>query len=172
MEENRSNASETGVAHASAFGWAIFFWAASITGAISALCVVSGPPGVARITLGILAIICWLVALVAKRKAAHLPQYPIGQCGVCGYDLRATPERCPECGAAPSDWNPPEPKPAPPYIAKAALVLCFCVAAAAIAVAWKGPAIPALRFAAVMVALISAVGAVIAVWSMPLRRPQ
>jgi hypothetical protein len=37
----------------------------------------------------------WLVALARGRKVRAT-----GRCAGCGYDVRATPDRCPECGAA------------------------------------------------------------------------
>jgi hypothetical protein len=40
----------------------------------------------------------WIVRTLRRYANRRL----IGLCDACGYDLRATPSRCPECGAVPS----------------------------------------------------------------------
>jgi hypothetical protein len=63
----------------------------------------------------------WSVALVCALlpafRAASLLRSPKrqskGLCPECGYDLRATPDRCPECGtAAAADSSSSGPRPA------------------------------------------------------------
>jgi hypothetical protein len=50
------------------------------------------------IVFGILPV-CWLINTV--RVYGHRKRDVAGLCLICGYDLRATPERCPECGTVP-----------------------------------------------------------------------
>lgn len=65
--------------------------------------------GTAQVTSREFTVACWLPALTFavlptvwlvrhRRRARRLRA---GLCSACGYDLRASPERCPECGAVP-----------------------------------------------------------------------
>lgn len=56
----------------------------------------SGTYFVSGLFLGYPAALAWIAALLLWRRRVGDPH----ACRSCGYDLRGTPERCPECGTA------------------------------------------------------------------------
>lgn len=44
-----------------------------------------------------------LLALMARRRHLKRLRAASERCVACGYDLRATPDRCPECGTVPAN---------------------------------------------------------------------
>jgi hypothetical protein len=48
-----------------------------------------------------------LPTLALGRRVLGARRHAHGLCRSCGYDLRATPDRCPECGAVPPPPPPP-----------------------------------------------------------------
>ena len=68
-------------------------------------------PGQSMVTTGVL-VPLWFAALVTgalpalwltrwRRESVRDKRQRTGQCTGCGYDLRSSPQRCPECGTVP-----------------------------------------------------------------------
>ena len=58
---------------------------------------IAAPPGVLAAAFAILPLARAATAMAARRRRAS--RRLTDACLACGYDLRATPEQCPECGA-------------------------------------------------------------------------
>ena len=65
------------------------------------------PRGLLLSALTLAALVFYLYdAVAAERKRLAVDRHALGRCPACGYDLRASPRRCPECGVVPRAPRP------------------------------------------------------------------
>jgi hypothetical protein len=53
---------------------------------------------------------CIIFGIAPAYWVTHLQRFPKGCCQNCGYDLRETPDRCPECGEVPGEADGTAPR--------------------------------------------------------------
>ena len=84
-------------------GWLVACYFAAVCGwstaGFTALLWASGAGRLYALIAALMVIMGTVNWLHAARLRRALSRHASGRCRVCGYDLRATPERCPECGA-------------------------------------------------------------------------
>jgi hypothetical protein len=73
-----------------------------VVGAFVALGVVPIAQNLWPALLAVVLLLAAAVASVVSRRRFRRWLHQGSVCVVCGYDLRATPERCPECGTIPA----------------------------------------------------------------------
>jgi hypothetical protein len=77
------------------FRWSEFRWTRSdFSGVTAPLVMIAMATG------------AWPIVSIARRRRRVRRWRRLGCCPHCGYDCRATPDRCPECGAVPGALKP------------------------------------------------------------------